>query len=136
MISDEQAQKDYENIRSNVMGELRRSFRPEFLNRIDDIIVFHPLLEEDIQKIARLMLETLKTRLAQNEITAEFTDATVSALAKEGFDAVYGARPLRRAIQSKLEDLFAEEMLDGKIAAGDSVTVDYKDNVFSITKNA
>ena len=134
--SDEQAQKDYENIRSNVMGELRRSFRPEFLNRIDDIIVFHPLLEEDIQKIARLMLETLKTRLAQNEITAEFTDATVSALAKEGFDAVYGARPLRRAIQSKLEDLFAEEMLDGKIAAGDSVTVDYKDNVFSITKNA
>ena len=135
-VSEDEAQRDYENIRGNVMGELRRAFRPEFLNRIDDIIVFHPLLSEDIQKIARLMLETLKERLKQNEISATFTDETVSALAKEGFDAVYGARPLRRAIQSKLEDLFAEEMLDGKISAGDSVIVDYKDGKFLITKEA
>ncbi len=130
----EQAKADYENIKGNVMGELKKAFRPEFLNRIDDIIVFHPLLQEDIEKIASLMLKTLQERLAQNEITATFTDSTVSALAKEGFDPVYGARPLRRAIQSKLEDLFAEEMLDGKISAGDNVTVDYTDGKFVITK--
>ncbi len=132
--SEEQAKANYEDIRSNVMGELRRAFRPEFLNRIDDIIVFHPLVEEDIQKIASMMLATLSARLLQNEINATFTDATVKALAKEGFDPVYGARPLRRAIQSKLEDLFAEEMLDGKIASGDSVVVDYKDGRFVIEK--
>ncbi len=132
--SEEQAKTDYENIRSNVMGELKRAFRPEFLNRIDDIIVFHPLLEENIQQIASLMLKTLTARLEQNEIHATFTDATVSALAKEGFDAVYGARPLRRAIQTKLEDLFAEEMLDGKLSAGDAVTVDYQDGKYIIIK--
>jgi len=132
--SEEQAKTDYENIRNNVMGELKRAFRPEFLNRIDDIIVFHPLLEENIQQIATLMLKTLTERLEQNEIRATFTDATVSALAKEGFDPVYGARPLRRAIQTKLEDLFAEEMLDGKLSAGDIVTVDYQDGKYIIIK--
>ena len=133
--TEEQAKSDYENIRRNVMGELKRAFRPEFLNRIDDIIVFHPLLEENIQKIASLMLNTLTARLAQNEIKASFSESTISALAKEGFDPVYGARPLRRAIQTRLEDLFAEEMLDGKISAGDTVTVDYKDGVFVIQKD-
>ncbi len=132
--SEEQAKTDYENIKGNVMGELKRAFRPEFLNRIDDIIVFHPLLEEDIQKIASLMLKTLTERLSQNDITATFTESTISALAKEGFDPVYGARPLRRAIQAKLEDLFAEEMLDGKVSAGDNVTVDYQDGKFIIKK--
>ncbi len=132
--TEEKAKNEYENIRTNVMGELRRAFRPEFLNRIDDIIVFHPLVEENIQKIASLMLETLKKRLLQNEIHATFTESTISALAKEGFDPVYGARPLRRAIQTRLEDLFAEELLDGKIAPGDTVVVDYQDGKFIITK--
>ncbi len=132
--TEEQAKTDYENIRGNVMGELKRAFRPEFLNRVDDIIVFHPLLEDDIKEIAKLMLQTLTKRLAQNEIEATFTEETIAALAKEGFDAVYGARPLRRAIQSKLEDLFAEEMLDGKLNPGDRVTVDFQDNSFVIKK--
>lgn len=128
------AQENYEGIKNNVMGELRRAFRPEFLNRIDEIIVFHPLSEPEIGQIATLMLKTLKTRLLQNGITATFTDAAVAALAKEGYDPVYGARPLRRAIQSKLEDLFAEEMLDGKIKEGDAVTVDYQEGAFCIVK--
>lgn len=132
--AEDQAKNDYENIKGNVMGELKKAFRPEFLNRIDDIIVFHPLLPENIEKIASLMLETLKERLLQNQIKATFTDSTVSALAKEGFDTIYGARPLRRAIQSRLEDLFAEEILDGKISEGDSVTVDYIDGKFIISK--
>lgn len=132
--TEEQAKTDYENIKGNVMGELKRAFRPEFLNRIDDIIVFHPLQQNDIEKIASLMLNTLKERLALNEINASFTEATISELAKEGFDPIYGARPLRRAIQSKLEDLFAEEMLDGKIKSGDTVLVDFQDGKFVLTK--
>ncbi len=132
--TEEQAKTDYENIKGNVMEELKRAFRPEFLNRIDDIIVFHPLQQNDIEKIASLMLNTLKERLALNEINASFTEATISELAKEGFDPIYGARPLRRAIQSKLEDLFAEEMLDGKIKAGDTVLVDFQDGKFVLTK--
>ena len=111
------------NIKSNVMDELKRMFRPEFLNRIDDIIVFSQLTEEEIGKIALVMLEGLKKRLEQNDITLTVDESAVKLLAKEGFDPVYGARPLRRAITSKIEDLFAGEMLDGKISRGDSVTV-------------
>ncbi len=133
--NEDAAKTDYENIRQNVMGELKRAFRPEFLNRIDDIIVFHPLLSEDIEKITGLMLNTLKDRLLQNNITASFTENTIKALAKEGFDPIYGARPLRRAIQSKLEDLFAEEILDGKIKDGDKVSVDHDESGFKIQKD-
>jgi ATP-dependent Clp protease ATP-binding subunit ClpC len=111
------------NIKNNVMDELKRMFRPEFLNRIDDIIVFSQLTEEEIGKIALVMLEGLKKRLEQNDITLTVDESAVKLLAKEGFDPVYGARPLRRAITSKIEDLFAGEMLDGKISRGDSVTV-------------
>ena len=111
------------NIRSNVMDELKRMFRPEFLNRIDDIIVFSQLNEDEIKEIASVMLENLKKRLDSNGIEASFDDEAIALLAKEGFDPIYGARPLRRAIQSKVEDLFAEEMLDGKIKPGDSVTI-------------
>jgi len=125
--TEDKAQEDYETIKSNVMSELKRVFRPEFLNRIDEIIVFHQLQEEDIKKIARLMLNRLEERLKANDITVEFTDAAVAILAKEGFDTIYGARPLRRAIQSKVEDLLAEEMLEQKIKPGDSIVIDGQD---------
>ena len=111
------------NIRNSVMDELKKMFRPEFLNRVDDIIVFNQLTEEEIGEIALVMLESLKKRLAANDITATIDESAVKLLAKEGFDPVYGARPLRRAITSKVEDLFAEEMLDGKIENGDSVII-------------
>ena len=130
----EDAKANHEGIKNNVMGELKRAFRPEFLNRIDEIIVFHQLSEENTRTIAALMLNTLKERLLVNGITAEFTDAAISELARAGFDPVYGARPLRRAIQSKIEDLFAEEMLDGKINDGDKVTVDFDADKFTVTK--
>lgn len=119
--------KSYDKIKDDVLGELKKNFRPEFLNRIDDIIVFHQLDEEEIKQIAALMLNTLKKRLAENGITAEFTDEAVSHIAKEGFDPVYGARPLRRAIQSKIEDLLAEKMLESHIKSGDTITVDVSD---------
>ena len=122
------------NIKSNVMDELKRMFRPEFLNRVDDIIVFSQLSEEEIEKISLVMLENLKKRLLQNEITASIDESAVKLLSKEGFDPIYGARPLRRAITSKVEDLFAEEMLDGNINQGDSVVIKAVDGEIKIEK--
>lgn len=119
----ENIEKENRDIRKNVMAELKKSFRPEFLNRVDDIIVFDRLGNEDIKKIASIMLKNLEKRLNSNGIYCTFEDSALEFLAKEGFDPVYGARPLRRAIQSKVEDKFAEEMLDGKVKDGDSVRV-------------
>ncbi|MBQ7289270.1 MAG: ATP-dependent Clp protease ATP-binding subunit [Clostridia bacterium] len=110
-----------EEIKQEVLGELRKAFRPEFLNRVDDIIVFHKLTHEEICDIARKMLSTLTNRLSDMGITVTFDDTVVEKIADEGFDPVYGARPLRRAIQSRLEDKLSEEILENKIARGASV---------------
>ncbi len=127
-------ERNYEKIKSDVLGELKNHFRPEFLNRIDDTIVFHQLTEAQIGEIAKLMLASLEKRLAKNEITAHFTNAVVSMVTKAGFDPIYGARPLRRAIQTKIEDALAEKMLDADIGAGDSITVDVKDDALVVEK--
>ncbi len=124
--------RDYESIKSDVMGEVKRAFRPEFLNRVDDIIVFHQLSDENIKEIAVKMLDTLKTRLSLNGIDAKFSEKASTAIASKGFDPIYGARPLRRAIQSDIEDLIAEEMLEGKIKEGDKITVDYIKDKFTV----
>ena len=135
--ADEQTEeRDYAKIKSDVMGELKRAFRPEFLNRIDDIIVFHQLDEENIKAICVKMLYTLKGRLAANDIEAEFTDSAIAQLAKAGFDPVYGARPLRRAIQSDIEDLVAEKMLEGVIKPSSRAVVDYADGSFTVTEKS
>ena len=123
---------DEEKIKEKVMAEVKNAFKPEFLNRIDDIIVFKRLSEDNIKEIASLMLKSLKERLKANEIDAEFSDEAIEKIAKEGFDAVYGARPLRRAIQNKIEDMLAEKIIDGAIKNGDSITVGIKDNEFTI----
>ena len=119
---------EHSKIEEKVMQKVKEAFRPEFLNRIDEIVVFDRLTEEDIKKIAGIMLEGLKARLAANGITAEFTDNAVSEIAKEGFDAVYGARPLRRAIQNKIEDMLSEKIIDGSV--GNNITVDAEDGAF------
>ncbi|MDR0405498.1 MAG: ATP-dependent Clp protease ATP-binding subunit [Clostridiales bacterium] len=124
--------KTYEDIKSNVMSELKRVFKPEFLNRVDDIIVFQSLSAEEIKKIAVKMLGTLSGRLNAVGIGVTFTDEAAELLAKEGFDPTYGARPLRRAIQSKVEDFLAEQMLEGKIKAGDRVTIGAADGKIMI----
>lgn len=126
------ADEDYNEIRERVMGELKKAFRPEFLNRIDETIVFHRLNEENIRSITVLMLETLKKRLKANNITVEFSDDAIALIAKAGYDPIYGARPLRRAISSQLENLFAEHMLDNKVKSGDSVLVEAEDGKFKI----
>ncbi|MDD4774720.1 MAG: ATP-dependent Clp protease ATP-binding subunit [Eubacteriales bacterium] len=113
--------------REKVMAQLKDTFRPEFLNRVDEIIVFNKLTDEDIAKIARIMLAEVKTRVAAAGIDIEFGDDVATLMAKEGFDPVYGARPLRREIQKRIEDSFATEMLEGKVKKGDSVTASVED---------
>lgn len=118
------------SIEELVMPDLKRTFKPEFLNRLDDIIVFNQLDENDIKEIARRMLKSLQKRTEALGIILSFTDDAIDELAKEGFDKVYGARPLRRAIQSKIEDRLSELILDKTISENSTCTVDYKDNEF------
>ncbi|NLC67510.1 MAG: ATP-dependent Clp protease ATP-binding subunit [Clostridiaceae bacterium] len=121
---DEDKAKSYEQMKNNVLGELKKTFRPEFLNRVDEIIVFHPLDEEHIKQIVGLMMDNFAARLKQNGISIEVTDNAKTFIAKKGFDPVYGARPLRRTIQNMIEDRIAEEMLEGTIKPGNKVLID------------
>ncbi|MBQ1900253.1 MAG: AAA family ATPase, partial [Erysipelotrichaceae bacterium] len=123
------AQEDYENIRSAVMEELKNTFRPEFINRLDDIIVFRKLSEADVEQIAERMLRTLAGRLHDMEIEVTFDPSVPKTIAKHGFDPVYGARPIRRAIQSEIEDRLSEKILEGEVRAGDNITVSYEDEL-------
>lgn len=125
-----------EKIKESVMGELKNTFKPEFLNRVDDIIVFNRLTDKDIQQIAVRMLKTLEERLSALDIKISFSDDAVKAIADAGFDPVYGARPLRRAIQSKIEDNISEKMLEGKIKSESTVVCDYKDGKFTFEENS
>lgn len=126
------ARSQYEAMREKVLAELKRSFRPEFLNRIDDSIVFHPLDEGHIAQIVTLMANELRNRLKEQDIDFSLTDAAKAYLAKEGFDPTYGARPLRRAIQKHIEDRLSEELLKGTITKGDVVTIDEQDGVLIV----
>ncbi|CAG7656800.1 ATP-dependent protease ATP-binding subunit ClpC [Paenibacillus allorhizosphaerae] len=121
------AGREYNNMKDKVMGELKKSFRPEFLNRIDEIIVFHSLDEKHIAEIVTLMADDLRKRLKEQDVDFLLTDAAKAFLAKEGYDPAFGARPLRRAIQKHIEDRLSEELLRGNIAKGDKLTIDEKD---------
>ena len=120
--------KDYEKSKQEVMSELKKAFRPEFLNRLDEIIVFNKLDETSIEKITKLMLKDFELRIKDKNIKLKIDDEVIKHLSKIGFDDTYGARPLRRAIQSNIEDLFAEAILDKKIKDGDTVSVKMEDN--------
>ena len=126
-------EKTNEEIREAVIGELKKLFRPEFLNRVDDIIVFNKLTQEEIKEIAGKLLENLKSRLKAVDIDAEFTDEAVTQISNEGYDDTYGARPLRRAITSKIEDALSEKMLENVIKKGDHIVCDFKDGKFTFT---
>ena len=113
--------RGYEQMRDRIMKEVKNLFRPEFLNRVDEIIVFHPLQEEEIRRIAGLMVAQVQKRLLEQGIELDVPDEVVAYLAKAGFDPQYGARPLRRAIQRTIEDALSEEILAGRIHLGDRV---------------
>ena len=133
-ISVKDEKKDYEKMKSGVMEEVRRLFKPEFLNRIDEIMVFHTLNKEEIRKIVVLLLKSLEKRCKeQMDILLNVTNSAVDYLAEAGFDAKYGARPLRRAIQSKIEDRLTDELLEGKIKRGDLVQIQYRNKELQFT---
>ena len=125
-------EKGYDKIKEEVLGELKNVFRPELLNRIDEIIVFHQLEKPDIEKITSLMLNSLKARMAGLGIDIDFDESCVAHLAEAGFDINYGARPLRRAIQSQVEDLISDEMLSGNLKKGDKCTVKAVDGKLAV----
>ena len=128
------AAQDYETIRKTMMDELKKQFRPEFLNRIDDIIVFHKLEKEQLKEIVTFMVNGLTKRLKEQDIYITLTDAAKEKVADDGYDPEYGARPLTRSIQKNIEDKLSEELLKGEELAGHNVTIDYKDGEFVITK--
>ncbi|MEW5761891.1 MAG: ATP-dependent Clp protease ATP-binding subunit [Bacillota bacterium] len=132
--AEEDQKESYERMKSAVMGELHRTFRPEFLNRIDEIIVFHSLTAAHIREIVDLMLQQVKARMRENEIEVDFTDAAREVLAREGFDEKFGARPLRRTIQRLVEDRLSEELLRGTFNRGDRVLVDAEEGQIVVRK--
>jgi ATP-dependent Clp protease ATP-binding subunit ClpC len=128
------ARGDYEAMKERVTEELKRTFRPEFLNRVDEIIVFHSLDEGHMKEIVGLMLQNVARRIAEFGLYLEFTDASRELLVKRGYDQMYGARPLRRVIQRMVEDRLSEEMLQGKIREGDVLTVDASGDELTFNK--
>ena len=131
----ENAESEHKDMKNNVMEEIKRMFKPEFLNRIDDIIVFRALSKEDVKGIAALMLKELKNRLAkQMDITLTYGDTVKNFIFEKGYDKKYGARPLKRAIQNYIEDALAEEILSGKLQASDKVGMSVSDGKVVFTK--
>ena len=128
------ADKDYQIVKMAVMGEVKQHFRPEFINRIDEIVVFHALDEANIASIARVQLRELEKRVRAMDMDIEVSDAAVAELAKAGFDPVYGARPLKRAIQQQIENPLSKSILEGKFGPKDTIRVDVKAGAFTFDK--
>ena len=121
-------------VKGAVWQEVRTHFRPEFLNRIDEVVVFHSLDQQHIESIARIQLQRLQARLARMDMTLDVTEAALEKIASAGYDPVFGARPLKRAIQQQIENPVARAILEGKFAAKDVVPVDYADGAFTFGK--
>ena len=128
--------EDPAEIKEAVMDEVKKDFRPEFINRIDEIVVFNALDEKAIREIARIQIRKLARRMEAQNIGLEVSDAALDEIGKVGFDPLFGARPLRRAVQEYLENKIAINLLKGQYAPGDTVDVDYKDGKFIFSKKA
>ncbi|MEO0972089.1 MAG: type VI secretion system ATPase TssH, partial [Pseudomonadota bacterium] len=127
------SEDDYAQMKSAVMEVVGQHFRPEFLNRVDDMVVFHPLGEEEIRRIVTIQLRYLQQRLGERDMSLTLSGAAVARLAQAGFDPVYGARPLKRAIQRELENPLAQQILAGNLGPGDHVGVDIGEQGDSLT---
>ena len=133
-VNNEDPEKTYQKNKTEVMNELKKTFRPEFLNRLDEIIVFKKLDKNSVEKISKILLEEFAAKLKSRDITIKIDESLVKYISEVGFDEVYGARPLKRAIQSRVEDKVAEELLDNKICDGDKIIISQKDGNVIITK--
>ncbi len=127
-VAGEEEKEEYEKMKDTIMEDLKRNFRPEFLNRIDEVIVFHSLREDDVRKIAEIMVKDLQKRMKKLDINIKVTDNTIDYISDKGFDPVYGARPLERAITKMIEDQLAEEILKGTVSKDDNIMIDFKDD--------
>ncbi|MGH8505975.1 MAG: AAA family ATPase, partial [Stenotrophobium sp.] len=134
MMSNQATRGDYAAIKEAVMGIVGSHFRPEFINRIDEAVVFHPLGSAQIRSIAAVQTVRVQKRLAEHGIHIRFSDAALDHLAQAGFDPVYGARPLKRAIQTLVENPLARAILDGEFASGDTIEVDDKEGVIGFSR--
>ena len=121
---------DRERVKRRVLNEVRRHFRPEFVNRIDDLVVFHALGKEEVARIAQLQFALLDKRLAEQQMSISLSQEALHALVEEGYDPVYGARPLKRAIRRRIENPLAAKLLAGELGPGDEVSVQWADNEF------
>jgi ATP-dependent Clp protease ATP-binding subunit ClpB len=133
MAGESGTEKGYEEMKSAVMEIVSTHFRPEFINRIDDSVVFRPLGKEEIRKIAAIQLKNLSKRLGENDLSIEFSDAALDMIGEEGFDPVYGARPLKRAIQREIENPLAQKILGGEFASGDKIMADIENGKIVFT---
>jgi len=124
VIQDMAEEGNYDEMKAAVMAIVGQHFRPEFINRVDDVVVFHPLQRDQIHQIAKIQLAHLHQRLTERDIGLTVSDAALDLIAEAGFDPVYGARPLKRVIQQQLENGLAQDLLSGKFVAGDVIKVD------------
>ncbi len=131
VIQEEASKNDYATMKEKVMMVLAQQFRPEFINRIDETVVFHPLASEHIKQIADIQLAKLYERLAEKGFSLEVTDEALAKLAQSGFDPVYGARPLKRAIQHAIENPLAQKLLSGELTTGNTICIDADENGFT-----
>jgi ATP-dependent Clp protease ATP-binding subunit ClpC len=121
----------YDNMKDNINEALKEQFKPEFLNRLDDIIIFRKLSKDEAGQICRKIIDGLREKLAARSVSLEVTDAAMDKLLEEGYNDMYGARPLKRVVQKRLEDRLSDEILSGNILHGEVVTVDVKDGEFT-----
>ncbi|KKN23136.1 hypothetical protein LCGC14_0907910, partial [marine sediment metagenome] len=128
VIQEMAADDDYEAMKKAVMEIVGQHFRPEFINRVDDVVVFHPLKQSEIRAIAEIQLSHLRERLAEREMRLTLSEQALDLIAAEGFDPVYGARPLKRVIQHEIENPLAQALLAGKFNPGDTVNIEVEDN--------
>ncbi len=126
-VTQNQEKDEYERMKKRISEEIKKTFRPEFVNRLDEMIVFHALNEEQLKDVVSLMVDGLVKRLAEQEVSVTVTDAAKEVIIKEGYNPVYGARPLRRAIQTLVEDRLSEEMLKNTFHKGEQVLVDARE---------
>jgi ATP-dependent Clp protease ATP-binding subunit ClpB len=131
-LESQQRGRSYEEMKQVVMSELRGHFRPEFLNRVDETVVFHPLTIENLVKIVDIQLARLRNRLAERRITLALTPAALEDLARRGYDPVYGARPLKRLIQQDIETPIARLLVKGELRDGETATVELKDGRMAV----
>jgi ATP-dependent Clp protease ATP-binding subunit ClpC len=134
-VASEEKKEEYERMKETITEELKRTFRPEFLNRLDDVIVFHSLKEEQVKEIVDIMISDLEKRLAKMDVKVKVTENTKQHIAKQGFDPLFGARPLERTIRKMIEDQLAEEILRGKVSKDEDIVIDYLDDKLTFSKS-